>query len=87
MLYGYQPLSKAVGAEFSEYRKITDKVIDPQSSFLAFSSVYFSLLFLARWWHEMTDAFKCLLTFPCSLFSASIQAVSWLCNSLTSGEG
>lgn len=61
VLYGYQPLSKAVGAEFSEYRKIIDKVIDTPSSFLAFSFVYFSLLFLARWWHEMTEILPMLL--------------------------
>lgn len=33
------------------------KVIDTPSSILAFSSVYFSLLFLARAWHDITGCF------------------------------
>ena len=54
MFYGYQPLSKAE-AKFSEYQKIADKVIDTPFSILAFSSVYFSVLFLTKWWHDITE--------------------------------
>lgn len=50
----------AVGAKFSEYQEML--IFDPPSYILGFYSVYSSVLFLVRWWHDvfeiLTSAFK-----------------------------
>lgn len=67
--YGYQALSKAVGENSQSIRK--KKVIDTPSSILAFSSVYLSLLFLARGWHGINGCFS--MSSPVSLLPLPFQ--------------